>query len=792
MEKAINKSLNDTAQKAKRNTFYVSKKMISSIVLTGLSFFIGRITLFDGINPVAMAFLSVFLYSDKIFYSVAAFLIPGFFLSTGEFDITKYLMCIAIMSIFNICFKKRAESPTLFMKGGAGSISILTAGLIIAFINNFSLYYTIIAVLEAILVFSLTYVLNLGIDTIYLRIGEKSFESNDVLSLSILAGAVVAGSADIYMGSISLMVTLLMLGVMFVAYRNGSLAGCCSGILLSTVLMLAGSLPMEYSWIFGITGAVCGISKNLNKLFTVISFMFSSVICFIYINGNLLTSEIIFSGALAIILFLLIPMKSIPSLLPKVLPISDTASAYILRIKDITSHRLMGFSDSFSKLARTFVNLSEKQTNLSKEEVDELIDEVAAKTCKGCSMRAFCWENNFYNTYQTFFGLLASCEKRGKLEYCDIPAEFRVNCINSDFLAETTNRLFENYMLNLMWKNKMAESRELVGEQISGIAEIIEEFASELMRELSFDDTMSKKLLEELAKNGVSVYSTVVTENKDKKTEVIITHDSCYGRHVCIKDIIPVVNEVLGKSMYKSIYHCSVAIDGNKNMCKLKLAEEQPYTVTTGVSRTVRYDSKESGDSHTFMDLGNGSYLLALSDGMGSGIRAKEESAAAIELFENFMEVGFDKDTAIRLINSVLVLKSEPKSFSTLDICTINMYTGMCELAKIGACESFIISADKTEIINSSTLPIGMLNSVDMETSCIQLSDGDVIVMFTDGIRDCFDMENENYLESLIRAVRNKDPHTISETILNSAKELSDGLPKDDMTVLTAKVRKKN
>ncbi len=791
MEKILNKTLNTTAvQKSDKKNFIITKKTIAAFVLTILSFFIGRICVFQGLNPVIIAFLSVFLYSGKIFFAVSALAVPGLMLSSGGIYTSKYLICIVIMSLFNVCLKNSTDKTSIAIKSITGTSCVLISGLLIAFLNGFSLYYTVLAMLEGILVFALTYVLNQGINTVYFNIGQRRFESNDILSLSILIGAVVAGSADIYMGNISVMFTLLMLIVMIAAYKNGSAVGCCSGILLSTVLMTSGSLCVEYSWIFGITGAVCGISRNMNKLFTVISFIFSSAICFVYADGNLLTEETIFSAVLAIMLFLIIPLEKIPSVIPEITPLPDTASAYILRMRDIISHRLNGFSESFSRLSKTFSNLSEKRNNLSKDEVDDLIDDVYAEVCTNCDMRNFCWKNNFYNTYQIFFGILALCEKNGKVGYYDMPAEFRKNCINADKLAEVTNRLFETYRLNMVWKNKIAESRELMGNQIAGISDIINSFSKELSMEFSFDDDMSKKLTETLTENGIKIYSAAVTENKDKKTEVIITHDSCYGRHMCLKEIIPVVNKVLGKNMYKGIYHCSTAIENGKNICKLKLAEEQPFTITTGVSRATKADSRESGDSHTFMDLGNGSYLLALSDGMGSGVRAKEESAAAIELFENFMETGFDKEIAVKLINSVLVLKSEPKSFSTLDICTINMYSGMCEIVKIGACESFIVSSDKTEVISSSSLPVGMLEKVDMETSSRQLFDGDLIIMFTDGVRDCFIQEDDNdRLENIIRSVKNKDPHTISETILNAAKELSGGTAKDDMTVLVAKVR---
>ncbi len=788
----MNKAINVRQEKTNKKSFIITPKAISAVVLTGLSFFIGRIALFQGINPFAIAFLATFLYTDRIFYSAALFSVPGFLLNSGGIYTSKYLICLAVMALFNVCIKGRTENVTLMLKSGTGAAAALISGLVIAFLNSFSMYYTILAILEGILVFCLTCVLNQCINAVYFNAGDGTLEGNDILSLSILTGAVVAGSADIYMGRISVMLALLMFLVMATAHKNGSSAGCCAGILLSSVLMLSGSLPVEYSWVFGITGAVCGISKNMNKLFTAISFIFSSVICFVYINGLLLTKELMFSGIISVIFFLIIPLDRFPSVIPKVMPLPDTASAYILRMKDIISHRLNGFSESFLRLSKTFSNLAEKRTALSKDEVDELIDDVFAGVCRECDMQNFCWKNNFYNTYQVFFGFLATCEKNGRIGYYDMPGDFRKKCINADLLAENVNRLFEAYKINLIWKNKIAESRELVSCQIASISKIINSFSKELYSEFSFDDSSSKRLTEELVKNGIKVYSAAVTENKDKKTEVIITHNSCYGRNTCLKEIIPVVNDILGKNMHKEIYHCSIAIDDGKNICKLKLTEEQPFTVTAGVSRMTKSDSRESGDNHTFMNLGNGSYLLALSDGMGSGARAREESAASIELFENFMEAGFQKDVAVDLINSVLVLKSEPKSFSTLDICMINMYTGLCEFAKIGACESFIISKDKTEVISSATLPVGILDKVDMETNSISLEDGDLIVMMTDGVADCFVSENDrDKLETLLRNMRNKDPHTISETVLDTALELSGGTARDDMTILSAKIRRK-
>ena len=85
-----------------------------------------------------------------------------------------------------------------------------------------------------------------------------------------------------------------------------------------------------------------------------------------------------------------------------------------------------------------------------------------------------------------------------------------------------------------------------------------------------------------------------------------------------------------------------------------------------------------------------------------------------------------------------------------------------------------------------------MLEKVDMETSKIQLNDNDLIVMVTDGISDCFNSDvSKNQLKTLLKNSRNKDPYTISELVLSLAKKLSNDIAKDDMTVLTAKIRKK-
>ena len=47
-----------------------------------------------------------------------------------------------------------------------------------------------------------------------------------------------------------------------------------------------------------------------------------------------------------------------------------------------------------------------------------------------------------------------------------------------------------------------------------------------------------------------------------------------------------------------------------------------------------------------------GKYLLAISDGMGSGPEARKSSQIAIKMLERLLTSGFNKETSIELINN--------------------------------------------------------------------------------------------------------------------------------------------
>ena len=76
-----------------------------------------------------------------------------------------------------------------------------------------------------------------------------------------------------------------------------------------------------------------------------------------------------------------------------------------------------------------------------------------------------------------------------------------------------------------------------------------------------------------------------------------------------------------------------------------------------GIANVQKAGNEVSGDSIINTRLKDGKYLVAISDGMGAGEKAKESSKQALKMLENLLMSGFDKETSLELINTSLINK---------------------------------------------------------------------------------------------------------------------------------------
>ena len=163
-----------------------------------------------------------------------------------------------------------------------------------------------------------------------------------------------------------------------------------------------------------------------------------------------------------------------------------------------------------------------------------------------------------------------------------------------------------------------------------------------------------------------------------------------------------------------------------------------------------------------------------------------------IELIEKFLETGFQKETAIRMMNSAMVIQGEEGSFSTIDLASIDLYTGICEFYKIGAAATFIKHGKRVEYISSASLPAGIFHQLEIEKSVRQLEDGDFVIQVTDGVLDYLKVPMpEETMQEILEAMETNNPGQMAKQILEQILLYTAGKAPDDMTVLVAGIWEK-
>ena len=140
-------------------------------------------------------------------------------------------------------------------------------------------------------------------------------------------------------------------------------------------------------------------------------------------------------------------------------------------------------------------------------------------------------------------------------------------------------------------------------------------------------------------------------------------------------------------------------------------------------------------------------------------------------------------ETAIQMMNTALVIGREDVRFSTVDMCVFDLYEGSCELIKAGASATFIRYADHVEKITSTTLPIGVVQNIEIDRIKRSLSDGDFVIMMTDGVLDALEDDCEERMRDMIETLEEQNPQEIAEKILSYAICSCGGRIRDDMTV---------
>lgn len=451
--------------------------------------------------------------------------------------------------------------------------------------------------------------------------------------------------------------------------------------------------------------------------------------------------------------------------------------------------KLLNYADSFMGLSKIFHSMSTAGGREAGEDVSQIQSELTGKICAGCDSCAICWERDPEPLYGSLSKMI-SAVFNGAEGTKEEERELAKYCKKSRDMVEEAVRVFERVSLNRAWYNRLLENRQVIAEQLDAMAYIMQDCAKE---EQLLDEEMKHSLSEihyRAKENGIIIEEIHLIRMVDGHLKLKAVLRSKRGGCVSLKTFVAAVSHILGCRMRGASETKNFI---SKERTEFTLYEDTRYRSVQGIARQKKEDAVISGDNFSFLEMESGHLLLGLSDGMGSGSAACKESEMVLDLVERFLEAGFSVETAIRMMNSAMVMKGADDIYSTMDLCQVNLYNGRATLYKIGASSTFIKSGERVECIASSTLPVGARAAVDIETQEISLKSGDFVVMMTDGVLEYLHVPDpEETMQEIIESIETNNPGILAKKIMERVMLFTGGRIQDDMTVLATCIWQKN
>lgn len=446
------------------------------------------------------------------------------------------------------------------------------------------------------------------------------------------------------------------------------------------------------------------------------------------------------------------------------------------------------FADSLRHLSETFLSLEEYHQTFTREELEDMFIKVSERVCLNCEKKEWCLKENRDRTRQMVYEILATAEEYGAEMNIEVKRDLQKKCVMAPRFLRETLEIFGVEKQRMVWNHKIILNRRGCAVQMNAFAEMIQSAARELDAGICMDDHLEKKVKAGMKSIGLKLLSSVFFLTKQGRYEVHLTLKAQRGQCVASKEAAEVLSSCIGRGM--------LLLKGERPVIgeeyrTIVFMEGAGFHTLQGVAKIGKGCDKISGDTFLMTELPGGKEGVVLSDGMGSGESAFKESAMVVELLEELLGAGFPPETAIRMMNTALVAGREEVRFSTVDMCIFDLYQGTCEILKAGASVTFIRSRGGVEKISSDSLPVGVVQELEIEKSVRQLEDGDFVVMVTDGVLDALPVgEQEAMLGALIGGTTICNPEELAHYILEQVLELSGEIPADDMTVLAVGIWK--
>ena len=441
------------------------------------------------------------------------------------------------------------------------------------------------------------------------------------------------------------------------------------------------------------------------------------------------------------------------------------------------SGRLYDLSGVFNEMADAF-NLFKKNgvnENSAKENIKK---EIVRSVCSGCNNFEKCRSSD----KKVFLGIDKMIDigfAKGKLTLIDMPKETGEACAHPNNVLYGLNKMLNDYRTKLVESQSVSSGRDLIAAEARGVAEILRGLALESGTLLKYHNRLERLLTENLFKAGFIITELLIYGEEDRITVSIISAMKEFS--------LPEMQLVIENTLGINLQVCEKNLITDQK-CYISFKKATEFDAVFGIAKAKKDGSNISGDTYSVTRINDDKFLVALSDGMGSGEQAETMSSTSLSLIESFYKAGLNGGLILNTVNKLLSINTED-CFTALDVSVIDLKTCDADFIKYGSPYGFIINDNGIKIVEGNTLPLGILDELKPSVASAKLESGDMILLVTDGISDAFGSSGD--VIDFLRTVPAKNPQSLADDILERAILLNGGLKKDDMTALAVRIYKR-
>ncbi|HLR40324.1 MAG TPA: stage II sporulation protein E [Virgibacillus sp.] len=756
-----------------------------------VGFLLGRAIILSVVSPFAVAFLATiwFVHRDKSAKVMLAVLAGAltYNVTHGVFIMLAMLVFIFLAALFKNKRNLQITIPLLVF------ISTVTPRLFLYSISDkLTSYEWMLLAVEGVLGIVLVLIFMQSIPLLSPKRYKPTLKNEEIVCMIILIASILTGTIgwEIYGASMEQIFSRYF--VLLLAFVGGAAIGSTVGVVAGLILSLANVANLYQMSLLAFSGLLGGLLKEGKKTGVSVGLLVGTFLIGIYGDTNALVPSFI-ESSIAIGLFFITPaswFKKLSRYIPGTEEHSTEQEQYLQKVRNVTAKRVEQFSDVFGALSKSFSASEEypREEQDVRRETDHFLSQVTEKTCQMCFMKDRCWQKEFDKTYAIMEDLKDDIAE-GYEPNRKLTRDFENHCVKSKKVIDTIKEEMSLFEANQKLKKQVMDSKQLVADQLQGVSEVMEDFAKEILKEREHHEQQEVQIVHALKRMGIEIEKLDVFQLEKGNVDIEMTV-SFYNYHgEASKLIAPVLSDILNEMIIVKEEEISPFPNG---YCYLAFGSAKEFVIETGVANAAKDGGLISGDSYKTIEIGAGKYAMAISDGMGNGERANEESGETLRLLQQILQTGIPEKVAIKSINSILALRTTDEMFATLDLAVINLHNASVRFLKIGSTPSFIKRGDQMLNVEGSNLPMGIIQEFDVDIVSDQLKAEDLLIMMSDGIFEGpKHIENmDAWLKQRISNMATDDPQEVADLLLEEVIRTRSGEIEDDMTVLVAKIVK--